>query len=86
MPNPYSEFPDFADLNDRKLTLLLLYQITELRAELRAVTSVTLSTSGKDVSSEEFGKFADQAQDDVLREIVEHAKYLSGPGQRPPLN
>jgi hypothetical protein len=86
MPNSFTEFPDFASLKDRQLTLLLLYEISEARAEIRALTSVFLSTVGKDVSSEKLNEIANRIQDDVIGEMIKHAEGLLKPAQRPPLN
>lgn len=78
------EFPDVSGLTEQQFRLLLLYELVELRAELRAASSLLLRQTG--AGSEEFGKQIDLAQDHVIAEIAEHVKIFSKPSSRPPLN
>lgn len=85
MSSPFVEFPDFKDLTDRQLLSLALYEIIELKAEVRALTDLVLSDKTS-VSSEQFDKIVDSAQDAAIRETVEHARQIAKGSQRPGTN
>ena len=81
---PFLEFPDFANMTDRQLALLTLYEIAELKAELRAATSLLLQVHDK--KPEKFNPIVDRCQQDVINAMVEHARPLMKPPPIPPLN
>ena len=73
-------------LTDRQLLLVLLYEIAELKAEVRAISSVLLTAHKTAVSSEQFGNMIDAAQDGALDEIWQHVRQIVSGEQKPPLN
>ena len=85
-PNPFLEWPDMDRLSDRQLLKLCLFEIIELKAELRAASSLLLQAHKSVCSSEQFGSFVDKAQDAAIAEMIEHAKIVSQQGQRPDTN
>lgn len=84
-PKPFVEFYD-PKMTDRQLTLLLLYEVMELKAEIRAVSNVLLTAHKTSVSTETFSKMTDVAQDAAIQELWEHARQIIHGHQKPPLN
>lgn len=71
---PLVDFPDFARMTDQQRQLLVLYEIAELKAELRALSGLLLQVHDK--KPENFNKVVDQCQDQAIREMIEHATAL----------
>lgn len=84
-PKPFVEFYD-PKMSDRQLVLLVLYELSEMKAEIRAASNVLLTAHKSLVSPEVFDKMTNSAQDAALAEIWQHAKMIIGGGQKPPLN
>ena len=84
-PKPFIEFYD-PKINDRQLMLLLLYEVVELKSEVRALSNVLLTAHKSLVSSDQFGTMTDSAQDSALNEVWQHAQAILAGAQHPPLN
>lgn len=87
-PSPLVSFPDLGGLTDRQMLNLLLYELVEAKAEIRALTSLVLQMeNGKiPVSFEAHGKTIDEYQDDAIRNTAESAKAIAQPPTRPDQN
>lgn len=88
-PNPFIEFPDMANMTDRQLVMLCLFEIIELKAELRALSGLNLGLRkalDKPVSSEQFDTLVNTAQDGAIAEMIQHAKALMQSPQQPEKN
>lgn len=83
---PFVEFPAMENMSDRQLLTLLLYELIEAKAELRAVAHLIVELDETDASWERFDRLVNTVQAEITEEMKAHAQQLMRPPQRPPLN
>lgn len=86
MPNAFLAFSEFPQMTDRQVAMLCLFKLTELQAEVRAVSSLLLQDSKIADATAKFDKLVDKAHEAALVDLIEHARQMLQPPQRPDTN